>query len=229
MNLYPPLKSFCKQKTNFLIILSILFLHSCDPPSEKGKTYTTTVSGKIITPARAADPTKGGTIGTATVWADPAKKVAANPDGSYRLKVAHSGSFTLTADYTGTDGNYKASAPKTFNTSAEKIDNQNIALQYGHTVNFIGRVIYYPSGIMGGSGRSQNGATVTVEVEGVEVDRDQTKTIRGIAGSYSLNVNHNGHVTVKASYNGMTDSVTHNVGNRATFGGSGVGMLELEP
>ena len=82
---------------------------------------------------------------------------------------------------------------------------------------------------MGGSGSSQNGVTVTVEVEGVEVDRDKTKTIGGTAGSYSFDVSHNGHVTVTASYNGMTDSVTHNVGNRATFGGGGVGMLELEP
>ena len=120
------------------------------------------------------------------------------------------------------------SAPKTINTSAEKIDNQNIALKYGHTVKFIGRVIYYPSGI-GGGGRSQNGVTVIAEVEDVEAARDETKKIGRAVGSYSFDVSHNGHVTVTASYNGMTDSVTHNVGNRATFGSGGVGMLELEP
>ena len=76
-------------------------------------TYTTTVSGKVITPARAADPTKGSIITTARVWAstDPTKKIAVGADGSYSLQVAgHSGSFTITAEYTATGNkNYKTS------------------------------------------------------------------------------------------------------------------------
>ena len=63
--------------------------------------YTTTVSGKLITPARAADPARGSTITTARVWSniDPAKKVEVGADGSYSLQVvSHSGSFTITPD-----------------------------------------------------------------------------------------------------------------------------------
>lgn len=81
-------------------------LAACPTPGGGGgestpTTYTTTVRGKVITPARAADPVKGSIITTARVWAstDPTKKVAVGADGSYRLQVAgHSGSFTITAD-----------------------------------------------------------------------------------------------------------------------------------
>ena len=87
-------------------------------------TYTTTVKGKVITPAKAAGPTKGSVIATAQVWAstDPAKKVDVGTDGSYTLEVAgHSGSFTITAEYTATSNkNYKTSDPKSVTTTAAR-------------------------------------------------------------------------------------------------------------
>ena len=172
---------------------------SCDPPKSTSPTYTTTVSGKIITPGRAADPTKGSTIATAEVWADPARKIAVNRDGSYRLKVLHSGTFTITADYTGTDGNYKASDPQTIHTS-EASHSQNIALNYGRTVQVIGSVsVSTAPGVY----IAKNGAVVIVEVEGVPVTKVKTTTIRGDVGSYSFHVAHNGGVVIKTSYTGM--------------------------
>ena len=187
---------------------------SCDPPADSPKTYTTTVSGKIITPGRAADPSKGRSISKAEVWADPARKAAAKADGSYSLKVTHSGTFTITADYTGTDGNYKASAPKTINTSAQNIDDQNIALKYGHTTVANGSVLVYPGGVAdsvlaGIAGTRTNGVTVIVEVEGVEVARGITKNIGGSDGEYNINdIPHNGTLTIKGSLTGMgTESI----------------------
>ena len=182
---------------------------SCDPPADSPKTYTTIVSGKIITPGRAADPSKGSTIGTAKVWANPARRAAAKADGTYSLKVTHSGTFTITADYTGTDGNYKASAPKTINTSAQNIDDQNIALKYGHTTSASGSVRVYPDGVAesvlaGIPGTRTNGVTVIVEVEGVEVARGITKHIGGSDGEYNINdIPHNGTLTIKGSLTGM--------------------------
>ena len=182
---------------------------SCDPPADSPKTYTTTVSGRIITPGFAADPSKGSTIGTAEVWADPARKAAAKADGSYSLEVTHSGTFTITADYTGTDGNYKASAPKTINTSAQNIDDQNITLKYGHTTAVSGSVLVYPGGVAesvlaGIAGTRTNGVTVIVEVEGVEVARGMTKNIGGSDGEYNINdIPHNGTLTIKGSLTGM--------------------------
>ena len=165
------------------------------------------VSGKIITPGRAADPSKGSTIGTAKVWANPKEKVNVKADGSYSLKVTHSGTFTITADYTGTDGNYRASAPKTINTSA-----QNIALKYGHTTVANGSVLVYPGGVAdsvlaGIAGTRTNGVTVIVEVEGVEVARGITKNIGGSDGEYNINdIPHNGTLTIKGSLTGMRTS-----------------------
>ena len=56
-------------------------------------------------------------------------------DGSYSLQVAgHSGSFTITAEYTATGNkNYKTSDPKTVTTTRAAIENQDIALNYGYT------------------------------------------------------------------------------------------------
>ena len=202
-------------------------LYSCDPDSSGAKTYTTTVSGKVITPGLAADPTKGSTIGTAKVWADPAKKVAAKADGSYSLKVTHSGNFTLTADYTGADGNYKASAPQTVKTS-QTSHNQNIALKYGHTSNAEGRVAVFPRGT-GFTGSMQNGVKVVAEVEGVAVAESETRTIGGRSGSYSFSVAHNGgKIIIRASYTGMSPDYTTraNVGNSAIIS---FAVIDLEP
>ena len=49
------------------------------------------------------------------MWAstDPDNKVTAAADGSYRLNVVkHSGTFTVIAEYTAGDGNYKTSDPR---------------------------------------------------------------------------------------------------------------------
>ena len=173
-------------------------LHSCDPPSEKSKTYTTTVSGKIITPGRAADPEKGIEIAAATVWADPAKKIPAKPDGSYQLNVTHTGSFTLRADYTGSDGDYQASVPKTFNTTDRNIDNQNIALKYGHTTTVSGTTFVLSAS---GNPAIQNGVKVTIEVE----ERVVGSTISSGGGKYTITFNHGGHFTGTASFTGVKD------------------------
>ena len=86
---------------------------ACPPPSGGGDpadpeiTYTTTVKGKVVTPARAADPAKGNIITTARVWSsiDPAKKVAVGADGSYSLQVAgRSGPQLLDSVLSGSSG-----------------------------------------------------------------------------------------------------------------------------
>ena len=118
---------------------------------EPTATYTTTVRGKIVTPARAADPAKGSIITTARVWSsiDPANKVPVDStDGSCNLEVAnHTGSFTITADYTAAGNrNYKTSAPRTVTTTGAAIENQDIALKYGYTTTVSGTVVTLPGG-----------------------------------------------------------------------------------
>ena len=142
------------------------------------------------------------------MWVDPARKAAAKADGGWSLKVTHSGTFTITADYTGTDGNYKASAPPTINTSA-----QNIALKYGYTTAASGSVLVYPGDVAESvladiAGTRTNG--VKVIVESVEAARGITKNIGGSDGEYNINdIPHNGTLTIKGSFTGMrTDSMT---------------------
>ena len=98
----------------------------------------------MITPARAADPAKGRIITTARVWTstDPMKKVAVGADGSYSLQVAnHTGSFTITAEYTATGNkNYKTSDPKAVGTTGATIENQDIPLKYGYTTEVTAQV-----------------------------------------------------------------------------------------
>ena len=159
---------------------------------------TTTVSGKVVTPARAADSTKGSHISTAQVWAstDPTNKVPVNTsDGSYSLNgVKHSGTFTITAEYTAGDGNYKTSDPKTVSTTAPT-HTQDIALKYGYTTTFSGRVLN-----VSGSGSLANGVEVVIEVEGVEAARDTTRNIGGGAandGKYSITADHPGSLRAR--------------------------------
>ena len=202
------------RNTVCVLLLAVFLLHSCDNPSGSSTpTPTTTVSGRITTPA-------GNPLTTAQVWAstDPARKVKVKQDGSYSLGVFHSGSFTITAE--DTDGNYKTSDPKPFNDiKAKNIDGQNIGLKYGHTTTVSG-ITTTVSG--GGSGPS-SGVTVTIEVEGVEVGRT-TSTLgssRTTLGSYTFSdVAHNGTLTVKANRLGSTyshtlrttePSVSHNI------------------
>ena len=189
-------------------LLAVFLLYSCDnpsgssAPSEKSPppTYTTTVSGRIVTPARAADPTKGSTIGTAEVWAstDPARKVAAKADGTYSLEVTHAGTFGITAGYTGTDGNYKTSDEKTFKTADKTIDGENIALNYGHSTTLTGRVITvgYPTNI------SRNGARITIRVEGRVVG---STTAGGGYAEFSITFAHPGRFKATARFTGLKD------------------------
>ena len=169
------------------------------PIVQPTKTYTTTVKGKVITPARAADPAKGSVITTARVWSsvDPAKRVAVSTDGSYTLPVAgHTGSFTITAEYTATGNrNYKTSDPKAVTTTAPAIENQDIPLNYGYTTTMSGYITTSTP-----SYQNIDGATVTAEVEGIEAARDTT----GTDGLYSVTFDHPGTVTIKVRAPGKT-------------------------
>ena len=194
---------------------------ACPPPGGGGTppptTYTTTVSGKVITPARAADPAKGSVITTARVWAstDPTKKVAVGTDGSYSLQVAgHSGSFTITAEYTATDGNYKkTSTAKTVTTTGAAIENQDIALKYGYTTEVTAQVSLNATTTSGGA--ISSGVTVVITAEdGHEVGRGITSgnfAATGILPSAVIEVDHPGRITVTASrdgYRGNSNSET---------------------
>ena len=186
-------------------------LAACPPPGGGGtpppETYTTTVSGKVITPARAADPAKGSTITTARVWAstDPTKKIAVGADGSYSLQVAgHSGNFTITAEYTAAgDKNYKTGDPRTVTTKGAAIENQDIALEYGYTTTVRGTVVTLAGG---GTTAPVVGATVVIEVEGIEAGRD---TARAGNGEYRITVDHPGVMTAKVT--SSTGNVTRNL------------------
>ena len=178
---------------------------ACPSPGGGGgsATYTTTVSGKVVTPARAADPAKGNNITTARVWAstDPTKKVEVGADGSYSLQVAgHSGSFTITAEYTATGNkNYKTSDPKTVTTTSATIENQDIALNYGYTTTFTVGVVLQTTA---GSGTISNGVTVVITAEnGHEVGRGITS---GAAKRAVITVDHPGRMIITASRTGYT-------------------------
>ena len=137
--------------------------------------------------------------------AGPAEKVKVNKDGSYSLGVFHSGSFTLTAGYTGEGGNYQSSDPKPFNDiKAKNMNGQDIALKYGHTITLNGSVSLY--GMEGGRIKSKEfsgGVTVIIEVEGVEVARTTTSKERINLGGYTLhNVAHNGRLVIKINHTG---------------------------
>ena len=164
------------------------------PVIQLAKVYTTTVRGKVITPARAADPAKGSIITTARVWAstDPTKKIAVGADGSYSLQVAgHSGSFTITADYTATGNkNYKTSDPKTVTTKSAAIENQDIPLNYGYTITIIGKTYLYPP--FGSEGTLKPGIRVTAEVEGVELTSSAGRDTSDGSGDYRITFSHPG-------------------------------------
>ena len=175
-----------------VLLLAVFLLHSCDNPSESSTpTPTTTVSGKVTTPA-------GNPLTTAQVWAstDPARKVKVKQDGSYSLGVFHSGSFTITAE--DTEGNYQTSDPKPFNDiKAKNITGHDFGLKYGHITTVSGKTKTY-GGDPPSSG-TRNGVTVTIEVEGVEVGR--TTSGGSTVGSYTFNdVAHNGTLTIKARH-----------------------------
>ena len=151
--------------------------------------YVTTVSGKIITPAKAKDSSKGSFITTAEVRANGAK-AKTNSEGSYELKVKHSGTFTITANYTNPDGNYKQGAPQTVKTTSPNHGPLNIPLNYGYTTTMIGKVAV--------EFNFKDGATVTIEVEGVKIGSTTTKG----GGKYRITFSHPGTFKATASFPG---------------------------
>ena len=180
------------------------------PVIQLAEPYTTIVRGKVVTPARAADPAKGNPISTARVWSsiDPAKKVDVGTDGSYSLQVAdHTGSFTITAEYTATGNkNYKTSAPRTVTTKGASIDNQDIPLDYGYTTEVIVRVSLHATTTSGGL--ISNGVTVVITTEDDhEVGRGVTS---GTARAAVITVDHPGRITVTASRDGYSGDPARN-------------------
>ena len=164
----------------------------------------------MITPARAADPAKGSIITTARVWSsiDPANKVPVDStDGSYSLQVAnHTGSFTITAEYTATDGKYKTSTAKTVTTKGATIENQDIALNYGYTTEVTAKASLSTNTTSGG--RVSSGVTIIITAEGGhEIGRGITSG--AVGPSAVITVDHPGRIVVTASrdgYRGNTNS-----------------------
>ena len=176
------------------------------PPVRK---YTTTITGKVVTPARAADPAKGDVIKTAQVWSsiDPETKVSVDPaDGSFTITVTHPGTFTLNADYTAPDKNYKTGAPQTVSTTAPA-HTRDIPLNYGYTTTLSGIVVALNPG---GSGSARNDATVTVTVENRVVDSTTSSGTHADgtpAGNYRITITHPGAFRATASLPGVKDEV----------------------
>ena len=65
----PPHKSFYSNYLILFLLLSATFFYACDPPSSSSAlpTYTTTVRGQIVSPARFQNASKGSTIADAEV------------------------------------------------------------------------------------------------------------------------------------------------------------------
>ena len=179
------------------------------PVIQLAKVYTTTVRGKVVTPAKAADPAKGSVIATARVWAstDPTKKIDVGTDGSYTLQVVnHTGNFTITAEYTATGNrNYKTSDPRTVSTTGATIENQDIALNYGYTTTFTVRVSLQSAS---GAGSVSSGVTVVITTEnGHEVGRGITSGTT--SPNAVISVDHPGDILITASRDGyMNDPTT---------------------
>ena len=190
-----------------------------NPPSQTktiSYAYTTTITGKVTTPAGKAVTQYrfDGAAGPTGRWrdvpsaddaevrasTDPAAKAGVAADGGFTLSVNHPGSFTLSVDYpAGRD--YKAGAPQTVTTTATA-HTRNIALSYGYTTTLDGRVTdTLPSGII----IARNDATVTVSVEGREVDRTLSRTVEGRIGDYSITFEHPGAFRAAASFSGRND------------------------
>ena len=181
------------------------------PVIQLAKVYTTTVKGKVITPAKAADPTKGSVIATARVWAstDPTKKIDVGTDGSYSIQVVnHTGSFTITAEYTAAaDKNYKTSDPKPVTTEDALIENQDIPLNYGYTTEVTVQVALYPAGAAPtiASGVEIVITANTTTEQGHVVGRGTTSSAAA-PPSAVIRVDHPGMIRVTASNTGYTSA-----------------------
>ena len=198
----------------------MVLLTACPPPGGGGTppaaTYTTTVSGKVTTPAgkpvtqyeTTARPSVPS-ADDAKVWASTTSatttKVPVAADGSYTLEVTdHPGTFTLNVDYpAGRD--YKAGAPQSVTTTATA-HTQDIALSYGYTTTMSGLVSVCLSV---SSCSNRNGATVIIEVESREAARTTSRTIGGNAGSYRITFDHPGTFRATASIGSRTDDTPY--------------------
>ena len=201
-----------------------------NPPSQTRTipyAYTTTITGKVTTPAGKAVTQYDGALGRSVPSAedaevrastDPAAKAAVAADGSFNLSVKHPGTFTLSVDYpAGRD--YKAGAPQTVNTTAAA-HTRDIPLRYGYTITLSGAVFYIPPGE---TVTFKNDATIIITVEydvrevdgtlqvvndGVEVARTTSSTIGGNEGRYRVTFDHPGTFRVMSSFDGRSDSFT---------------------
>ena len=139
------------------------------------------------------------------MWAstDPTKKVAVGTDGSYSLPVAnHTGSFTITAEYTAADGKYKTSTPKTVTTKGPAIENQDIDLEYGYTTTVTVLVGLHMTLTSGGPVSSDVTVVITAE-DGHEVGRGITSGA-ATPPSAVIEVDHPGRMIITASREGYT-------------------------
>ena len=139
---------------------------------------------------------------------DPANKVPVNTtDGSYSLQVAnHTGSFTITAEYTAADGKYKTSTAKTVTTKGASIENQDIALEYGYTTEVIAKASLNMNTTSGG--RISSGVTIVITAEdGHEVGRGITSG--AVGPSAVIPVDHPGRILITASRDGYRGDTTN--------------------
>ena len=140
------------------------------------------------------------------MWAstDPTKKIDVGADGSYSLQVAgHTGSFTITAEYTATGNkNYKISDPKPVTTKGTAIENQDIPLNYGYTTKVSVEVSLNATTTSGGL--ISNGVTVVITAEnGHKIGRGITS---GPAKRAVITVDHPGSMIITASRTGYTSN-----------------------
>ena len=186
---------------------------ACPPPGGGGTppptpTYTTTVSGKVITPAGntvtqydTATRLSVPSADAAKVWASTASttKVAVKADGSYTLTVTHPGTFTINVDYpAGRD--YKAGSPQSV-TTTKAAHTQDIALKYGYTTTLSGNTALI---LPDGTPFARNGVSVIVYVEGREVGSTVSPTISGDPGTYLITFDHPGTFRAVASFEAQT-------------------------
>ena len=205
-------------------------LAACPSPGGGGTptTYTTTVSGKVTTPAgkavtqydtatRRSVPSSGDAeVRASTDSSAKTVKAAVAADGSFTLSVTHPGTFTINFDYPA-ERDYKAGAPQSVRTTAAA-HTQNIALKYGYTTTIGGRVADRPpSGLT-----YRDGAIVTAGVEGREVARTVSRTIGGNFGRYSIMFDHPGTFRVAASFEGRTGGypIARHTGSTPPTGGT---------
>ena len=212
----------------FAILAAAFLLYACTPPDSSSDggapPYTTTVSGKITTPAgkavmqyNTATSRYEPSSTDAKVWAStaPATKVPVAADGNYTLTVkGHAGTFNIHVSYPkGRD--YKAPDPQEVKIAAAT-HTQNIVLNYGYTTTLSGYIAdRATSGPTAG-----NDVPIIIEVEYREVDRTVSSGTGTNVGSYRITFDHPGTFRAKASFGGREGdySLARHTGPTATTG-----------